>query len=137
MIGSFLSGRLAAVAAFVFAAGAKLKRNVFWGLISSGHVCTIGFLLDILYRYMVNAPKDSDETNSSPALTGALLTLTFLDTTWRLAVPSVGLTILGLYLDGKFGTTPWLMFVGIAIGSALAVYLVYLQLKRVNGSKKK
>lgn len=84
---------------------------------------------------MVDTPKSSDENSSSPVSTGALLALTFLDTTWRLAIPSIGLTILGLNLDSTLGTKPWLMFAGILLGSGLAVYLVYLQLKRVNRTK--
>ena len=80
--------------------------------------------------------RGSDENTSLPVSTGALLTLTFLDTTWRLAVPSIGLTLLGLCLDERWGTMPWMMIVGIVIGSAVAVYLVYLQLRSVQEPKK-
>jgi len=105
---------------------------VFGCLVASWHVFSNRALLVIVYRYMGKAPKPSDETNSSPASTGALLALTFIDTTWRLAVPSVGLTLVGVWLDQKYSTTPWLMLAGIVIGSALAIYLVYVQIKKVS-----
>lgn len=82
--------------------------------------------------------NDDDRSKPSlPYLSGALLALTFVDTTWRMAVPSVGLTIVGLLLDRKFGTKPWLMFIGVAIGSVIAFYLVRMQLKRVMGKTTK
>lgn len=99
---------------------------------------TKAFLIATLYRYMGALHNDNDESkNSSPALSGALLTLTFVDTTWRMAIPSVGLTIVGLLLDRKFGTKPWLMLIGAVVGSMIAVYLVRIQLKRVMGKTAK
>jgi len=53
------------------------------------------------------------------------------DTTWRLFVPSVGLTIAGLLLDKQFHSSPWLLIAGVVIGALLAVWLVRMQLKKV------
>lgn len=57
--------------------------------------------------------------------------MTMADTTWRMFVPSVGLTLLGARLDGQFGTKPGLTFGGIVLGFASAALLVYLQLRGI------
>ncbi|OYW85593.1 hypothetical protein B7Z17_02035 [Candidatus Saccharibacteria bacterium 32-49-10] len=94
--------------------------------------CTKPAFIVTVYKYMSVSTNGSDEDqNASPYSTGVMLTLTFLDTTWRLFIPSVGLTVLGLLLDREFGTKPWLMVAGIIVGSAVAVYLVRSQLKKV------
>lgn len=59
------------------------------------------------------------------------------DTTWRMFVPSVGFTLLGVWLDGHFGTKPWLMFIGIAIGFCGAYLLVKKQLSVLKSKKSK
>lgn len=53
------------------------------------------------------------------------------DTTWRMFVPSIGLTLLGVWLDGHYGTRPWLMFLGIVLGCGGAVLLVRRQLAAI------
>lgn len=37
---------------------------------------------------------------------------------------------LGIYLDRKFGTTPWLMFGGLALGIAAAYRNIWLAVKK-------
>lgn len=61
--------------------------------------------------------------------TTGLLFATLADTTWRLFVPTVGLTLLGVWLDQRAATRPWLMIVGIIIGTLLAVALVRRQMQ--------
>lgn len=61
-----------------------------------------------------------------------LLLLTIGDTTWRLFVPSVGLTVAGLLLDKQLHTTPWYMIAGIVLGISIAILLVRAQLKKVD-----
>ncbi|PID33447.1 hypothetical protein CR969_00720 [Candidatus Saccharibacteria bacterium] len=53
------------------------------------------------------------------------------DTTWRMFVPSVGLTLLGVWLDKVFELKPWLMIGGILIGFSLAGLLVKRQIDRI------
>ena len=53
------------------------------------------------------------------------------DTTWRMFVPTVGFTLLGVWLDGLWNTKPWLMIAGIAVGVLASVLLVREQLRRV------
>ncbi len=54
-----------------------------------------------------------------------LLTSVLIGVGWRLAVPMVGLTLLGVWLDGRFGTRPWLALVGLGLGIVIGYYAVY------------
>ena len=53
-----------------------------------------------------------------------------ISTTLRLFVPTVGLTVLGLWLDRNFGMMPLFTAVGIVIGSILAGLLIIRQLNQ-------
>lgn len=66
-----------------------------------------------------------------PKKSTVLLLLTIADTTWRLFVPIVGSTILGLVVDKWLGTKPWLMIIAMVLGVVIAVLLVRRQLKEV------
>ena len=57
------------------------------------------------------------------------------DTTWRMFVPSVGLTLLGVWADGQFGTKPWLMLAGVVLGFAGAIVLVRRQIVGIKRRK--
>ena len=82
------------------------------------------------------APRDSSTPPSPPDTkvdNAALLLIGDIgDTTWRMFVPTVGLTIVGLYLDTLIATKPWMMILGIIIGAAVAWLLVKRQLDRIN-----
>lgn len=62
--------------------------------------------------------------------------VTIADTTWRMFVPSVGFTLLGVWADAQWHTKPWLMIVGIVIGAVSAYLLVAQQIARLKGSGK-
>ena len=53
------------------------------------------------------------------------------DTAWRMFVPVIGLTILGLLADKQYHTTPYLLILGLILGCVLAALLVRNQLKRI------
>lgn len=57
---------------------------------------------------------------------------TLADTTWRIFVPTIGGTLLGVWADATFASKPWLMIGGIVLGTLVAVLLVRLQLKKTN-----
>lgn len=57
--------------------------------------------------------------------------LTIADTTWRLFVPLVGSTILGLLADKQLGTKPWVMIIAMVVGAIAAFLLVRIQIKKV------
>ena len=75
---------------------------------------------------------DGDKKPTPPDASTVILLLTTIgDTTWRMFIPTIGLTVLGLLADKSFHTTPWLMSVGIVTGSYIAYVLVKRQMKKV------
>jgi F0F1-type ATP synthase assembly protein I len=81
--------------------------------------------------------KKQDDGEKTPPPSKKMVILVFStvgDTTWRLFIPTIGGTLLGLWADKSWGTTPWLMILGIVLGSAAAVALVRAQLKKVNNT---
>lgn len=80
---------------------------------------------------MTTSPNKGDDHPLPPKHSTVLLMLTIADTTWRLFVPIIGLTILGLVADKQMDTKPWVMITGIIIGMLVAVLLVRQQIKKV------
>lgn len=80
-----------------------------------------------------NSAEGTAGSGSRPA--GLLFVTTMADTTWRMFVPSIGLTLLGVWLDGKWQAKPWLMMSGIALGVVFAFVLVRQQLRRLKPAK--
>lgn len=66
-----------------------------------------------------------------------VVALTFIDTTWRLAVPTIGLLFVGIWLDNMFKTKPTLMFVGLVLGVIVSVLLVLMQLSDLKRAKER
>lgn len=81
---------------------------------------------------MSSLQNDSDKKPTPPDTSTVVLLLgTIGDTTWRMFVPTIGLTVLGLLIDKQLHTTPWIMILGIILGTLLAAILVRRQLKEV------
>ncbi|HET6747390.1 MAG TPA: AtpZ/AtpI family protein [Candidatus Saccharimonadales bacterium] len=80
---------------------------------------------------MATSPKQGDDHQLPPKASTVLLMLTITDTTWRLFVPLVGMTIAGLLLDKTLGTKPWVMVASIILGGVIAYLLVRAQIKKV------
>jgi hypothetical protein len=82
---------------------------------------------------MSTSQNDDDEKKPMPPdrSTVILLLATIGDTTWRMFLPTIGMTLLGLFADKWLHTKPWIMIVCMAIGIALTALLVKDQLKRV------
>jgi ATP synthase protein I len=60
----------------------------------------------------------------------------YIDASWQLA-GSVGLgTLLGWWLDKKFGTTPWLLVGGALFGIGVGFYLFFKILMNLKGKPK-
>lgn len=68
--------------------------------------------------------------------TVVLLLSDIADTSWRMFVPTVGLTVLGLLADRWLHTTPWIMSAGIVLGALIAYLLVRRQIKKVKKDDK-
>ena len=84
----------------------------------------------------------SDGRKSSDIETVPVLLMTIGDTTWRMFVPSIGFTLLGVWADtriltftGESATKPWFMVAGIIIGCLGAVLLVKKQLADIKTRK--
>ncbi len=53
----------------------------------------------------------------------------FLDTSWRVAVPILLLTLLGHWLDTRNHTLPLFSVIGLLLSIVVSSYLIYIQLK--------
>ncbi len=83
------------------------------------------------------SPNDDDKEPTPPDTSTVILLLgTIGDTTWRMFVPTIGLTILGLLADKWLHTTPWIMAAGIVLGALGAFVLVRRQIKEVRNYDK-
>ena len=85
--------------------------------------------------------KKNSQTAGEPEALGTILA-TIGDTTWRMFVPSIGFTLLGVWADtriltftGESATKPWFMVAGIIIGCLGAVLLVKKQLSDIKTRK--
>ena len=61
----------------------------------------------------------------------AVLVGDFLGTAWRMAVPVILFAALGIFLDLKLGSKPWITLAGTAIGLVFAALLVKQQMATV------
>jgi len=59
-----------------------------------------------------------------------LIAVQLLDTGWRVALPIILLTYLGMRLDRYWNTTPSFVLIGLFLSLATAVTLVYRQIHR-------
>ena len=78
---------------------------------------------------MSAAADKSDKTPPSRSTVVLLFTIA-ADTTWRMFVPIIGGTILGVWVDNTYATKPWATIAGVVIGVVIAALLVRNQLKR-------
>lgn len=66
---------------------------------------------------------------------GLMLFAVIADTTWRMFVPSIGLTLLGVWLDSEWRMKPWFMISGIVVGTIAAIVLVRRQINSINTNR--
>jgi hypothetical protein len=109
----------------------KLEWLMMGSLISSGHVGKVPFYCYSILVMSASQTDDDKQPKPPDTSTVILLLSTIGDTTWRMFVPTIGLTILGLLADKWLHTTPWIMIFGIIAGAYLAYLLVKNQIKRV------
>jgi hypothetical protein len=124
-------------AALILAGAGKTERLMRVGVISSWHIYTNDLPTGIVYKYMSSLQNDGDKKPTPPDKSTVVLLLgTIGDTTWRMFVPTIGLTVLGLLIDKQLHTTPWIMTIGIIAGASLAYLLVRRQIKKVKQDDK-
>lgn len=82
---------------------------------------------------MSQSPRPKSQTTARSSHPMFLMVSTAADTTWRMFVPLIGFTILGVWIDRSFHIRPFATITCLIIGTALAAFLVVLQYRRVGG----
>lgn len=81
---------------------------------------------------MTLSPKSNDRLTDLPRQSAVtLLITTIADTTWRMFVPTIGGTILGIWLDHSFDVAPLWTIVMVSIGFLATVLLIALQIRNL------
>lgn len=81
---------------------------------------------------MSDRTHHDDDTVSAPSASMVLMIFgTMADTTWRIAIPPIFGTIVGVWVDNTYNTKPWATVAGVTLGTAAAFYLLYLQMRKV------
>lgn len=77
--------------------------------------------------------KETDIPANDTGNSGAMMILarTMIGTMWRMFLPTIGLTLLGLWLDNVSGMKMRWLLVGIISGAIISVILVALQIAKI------
>ena len=77
--------------------------------------------------------KETDIPANDTGNSGAMMILarTMIGTMWRMFLPTIGLTLLGLWLDNVSGMKMGWLLAGIIFGAIISVILVVLQIAKI------
>ena len=77
--------------------------------------------------------KETDISANDTGNSGAMMILarTMIGTMWRMFLPTIGLTLLGLWLDNVSGMKMRWLLAGIVSGAIISVVLVALQIAKI------
>ena len=77
--------------------------------------------------------KETDISANDTGDSGAMmiLTRTMIGTMWRMFLPTIGLTLLGLWLDNVSGMKIRWLLAGIISGAIISAILVALQIAKI------
>lgn len=77
--------------------------------------------------------KETDISANDTGNSGVMMILarTMIGTMWRMFLPTIGLTLLGLWLDNVSGMKMRWLLVGIISGAIISVILVALQIAKI------
>ena len=77
--------------------------------------------------------KETDISANNTGNSGAMMILarTMIGTMWRMFLPTIGLTLLGLWLDNISGMKMRWLLAGIISGAIISVILVALQIAKI------
>lgn len=77
--------------------------------------------------------KETDISANDTDDSGAMMILarTMIGTMWRMFLPTIGLTLLGLWLDNVSGMKMRWLLAGIISGAIISVILVALQIAKI------
>ena len=77
--------------------------------------------------------KETDISANDTGNSGAMMILarTMIGTMWRMFLPTIGLTLLGLWLDNVSGMKMRWLLAGIISGAIISLILVALQIAKI------
>ena len=77
--------------------------------------------------------KETDISANDTGNSGAMMILarTMIGTMWRMFLPTIGLTLLGLWLDNVSGMKMRWLLTGIISGAIISLILVALQIAKI------
>ena len=77
--------------------------------------------------------KETDISANDTGDSGAMMILarTMIGTMWRMFLPTIGLTLLGLWLDNVSGMKMRWLLAGIISGAIISVIFVALQIAKI------
>lgn len=77
--------------------------------------------------------KETDIPANDTGDSGAMMILarTMIGTMWRMFLPTIGLTLLGLWLDNVSGMKMRWLLAGVISGAIISVILVALQIAKI------
>jgi hypothetical protein len=77
--------------------------------------------------------KETDISANDTGDSGAMMILarTMIGTMWRMFLPTIGLTLLGLWLDNVSGVKMIWLLAGVISGAIISVILVALQIAKI------
>ncbi len=77
--------------------------------------------------------KETDISANNTGDSGAMMILarTMIGTMWRMFLPTIGLTLLGLWLDNVSGVKMRWLLAGVISGAIISVILVALQIAKI------
>ena len=77
------------------------------------------------------ADSTTKPSKPEPSVLGTIL-LDLVDTAWRIATPVLLFAGIGIFIDKKIDSAPWITLLGVVIGFVGAGLLVKKQLSAVN-----
>ena len=77
--------------------------------------------------------KETDISANDTGDSGAMMILarTMIGTMWRMFLPTIGLTLLGLWLDNVSGVKMIWLLAGVISGAIISLILVALQIAKI------
>ncbi len=76
-------------------------------------------------------PIKSKAPSTEPVSGATVILMTALDTTWRMFVPTIGGTLLGIWLDSLLNSAPTALIICLIVGAVTSFGLVAYQLINV------
>ena len=84
-------------------------------------------------EYMSTPSSDHDAQQTPPNSSTVILLLRDIgDTTWRMFIPTIGFTLLGVWTDSLLDSKPIGLIIGVIVGGLAAFWLIRMQLKTID-----